>query len=102
MYYFSSLLKDPCLRWYAETYNYRPGGILGVALTDPSIKSQPPDSLPTARCFPYVGLVLSHTDLVDHENDIALSFRSSFLATTFPAQEVSTSISPVTSRKALP
>ncbi len=77
MYYFSSLLKDPCLRWYAETYNYRPGGILGVALTDPSIKSQPPDSLPTARCFPYVGLVLSHTDLVDHENDIALSFRSS-------------------------
>ena len=77
MYYFSSLLHDPCLRWYAECFNYRPNGILGVALTDSSIKSQPPDSLPTARCFPYVGLVLSHTDLTNHENDIALSFRSS-------------------------
>ena len=77
MYYFSSLLKDPCLRWYADYFNYRPNGILGVALADPSIKPEPPAGLPTARCFPYVGLVLSHTDLVDHENDIALSFRSS-------------------------
>ena len=77
MYYFSSLLKDPCLRWYAETYNYRPNGILGVALTDPTITPKPPETLPTTRCFPYVGLVLSHTDLTNHENDIALSFRSS-------------------------
>lgn len=77
MYYFSSLLRDPCLRWYAMFYNHQPSGILDVALADPSIEPQPPINLPTARCFPYVGLVCSHTDLVDHENDIAISFRSS-------------------------
>lgn len=78
LYAFSSLLRDPYLRWYAEAAGYRPGAdLLGLATYDPSIAARPPLDLPPARAFPSVGLVSFHTALGDPARDVSFLLRSS-------------------------
>ncbi len=78
MYAFSTLLRDPYIRWYAEAQKSGPGtGPMGFALFDPTIQPKPPADLPQARCFPGAGLVAMHTNLADPRNDIWLVMRSS-------------------------
>ncbi len=78
LYWFSSALRDPVARWYAEARNRGPSAdILGVVLADPALVSRPPAGLPQSRLFPSVGLVTMHSALGDADNDIYLLFRSS-------------------------
>ncbi len=78
MYHFSTLLRDPYIRWYAETQKSGPGsGAMGFALFDPSLQAKAPADLPQARAFPGVGLVAMHTNLADPKNDAWLVMRSS-------------------------
>ncbi|MBM4042589.1 MAG: DUF4962 domain-containing protein, partial [Planctomycetes bacterium] len=78
MYAFSTLLRDPYIRWYAEAQKSGPGsGAMGFALFDPSLQPKPPSDLPQARCFPGAGLVAMHTNLADPKNDVWLVMRSS-------------------------
>lgn len=75
---FSSLLRDPHLRWYSQVAGYRPGGdLLGLATWDPSIAARPPLDLPGARAFPSVGLVSMHTALGKADEDVSFLLRSS-------------------------
>lgn len=78
MYLFSTLLRDPYLRWYADFMRSGPGiSVLSFVLYDPTLKPKPPTDLPQARYFPGVGLVSLHTALGDPERDIHFLFRSS-------------------------
>jgi len=71
MYAFSSLLRDPYLRWLAEECRFRPGAdVLTVATYDPTLKARSPLKLPQTRVFPSVGLASIHTALGDRERDI--------------------------------
>ena len=71
MYQFSSLLRDPHLRWYADAQGRDGGqGVLGVVLRDASLDAKPPSGLPPSRCFPGVGLVSLHTKLGDAREDV--------------------------------
>jgi hypothetical protein len=77
MYYYSSLLNDPYLRWYAEYLGIdHPKNILGVVLKNDSITGRPPADLPQSRYFPGVGLVSLHTDLGNADEDIHFLFHS--------------------------
>jgi len=77
MYQFASLLQDPYLRSYADTWK-RDGGasILGVVLKDDTLSAKPPAELPPARCFPGVGLVSLHTALGNAAEDVHLLIHS--------------------------
>jgi hypothetical protein len=78
MYWFSTLTRDPYLRWYADATKQGPGNdIMGVMLKDDSLKGEPPTALPTARLFEGVGLACMHTDLTNGEEDVAFAMRSS-------------------------
>lgn len=78
MYWFSSVLRDPVARWYADARGRGPSSdIMGVVLADPALAARPPTALPHSRVFPSVGLVAMHSALGDAENDIYLLFRSS-------------------------
>ncbi len=78
MYHFSTLLRDPYIRWYAEAQGAGPGsGAMGFALCDPGLQPKPPADLPQARCFPGAGLVAMHANLADPKNDAWLVMRSS-------------------------
>jgi len=78
MYHFSTLLRDPCIRWYADVQKAGPGsGAMGFALCDPSLQPKPPADLPQARCFPGAGLVAMHTNLAEPKDDAWLVMRSS-------------------------
>ncbi|MBM3858407.1 MAG: DUF4962 domain-containing protein [Verrucomicrobia bacterium] len=78
MYAFSSLTRDPYLRWYADECRFKPGaGVLSVATYDPTLKARSPVELPQARVFPVAGLVSMHTALGDRERDIDFLMRSS-------------------------
>lgn len=78
MYAFSTLLRNPYARWYAEVIRSGPGrGPLGFLLYDPELPAKPPSDLPQARYFPGVGLVAMHTDLANPKENIYLLFRSS-------------------------
>jgi hypothetical protein len=75
---FSSLLRDPALRWYAEATGYRPGtDLLGLATYDPTVAARPPLDLPQARSFPSAGLVSIHTALGKADEDVSFLLRSS-------------------------
>ena len=78
MYWFSSLAKDPVIRWYADSLG-RSGGssILGIVLKDDSIQGRPPFGLPQARLFDGVGLVSLHSDFGNGDNDVIFNLRSS-------------------------
>jgi hypothetical protein len=77
MYYYSSLLNDPYLRWYADYLGIgHPKNILGVILKNDSIIGKPPTELPHSRSFPGVGLVSLHTDLGNADEDIHFLFHS--------------------------
>ncbi len=78
MYWFSSVLRDPVARWYADARQRGPSSdILGVVLADPTLVGRPPTALPQSRVFPSVGLVAMHSALGDPDNDVYLLFRSS-------------------------
>ena len=78
MYQFSTLLRDPYVRWYSAVQKAGPGSAtLGFSLYDPSLKPKPPADLPQARAFPGVGLVAMHTNLADPRDDAYLLLRSS-------------------------
>ena len=78
MYWFSTLNRDPVLRWYAEAAGAGPGSsVLGVLLRDDAIGARSPVDLPTARLFPGVGLAVMRTDLVDGANDVGFIMKSS-------------------------
>ncbi len=78
MYWFSSALRDPVARWYAQARGRGPSpDILGVVLADPTLTGRPPAALPRSRAFPSVGLVAMHAALGDPDNDVYLLFRSS-------------------------
>lgn len=78
MYWFSTLNRDPRIRWYPDSLGQDGGNsILGIVLKDDSLPSLPPFDLPPARHFPGVGLVALHTDLVDGAENVAFSLRSS-------------------------
>lgn len=77
MYHFSTLLRDPYVRWYADALDASPGtGVLGFVLADESLKAKEPSDLPSARYFPGVGLVSMHTALGDADRDIHFLFHS--------------------------
>ncbi|MDQ7839916.1 MAG: DUF4962 domain-containing protein [bacterium] len=78
MYWFSSVLRDPVARWYADARRRGPSSdILGVVLADATLAGRPPTALPQSRVFPSVGLVAMHSALGDPDNDIYLLLRSS-------------------------
>ncbi|HID06597.1 MAG TPA: DUF4962 domain-containing protein, partial [Armatimonadetes bacterium] len=78
MYHFSTLLRDPYIRWYSDYMKSGPGAsILGFVLYDPTVKSKPPTDLPQARLFAGVGLVSMHTNLADGNDDVHFLMRSS-------------------------
>ncbi len=78
LYWFSTLTRDPYVRWYPEAQQSGPGGnVLGVVLYDPSLKPKRPADLPQARLFEGVGLVAMHSALGDAKNDAYLLMRSS-------------------------
>ncbi len=78
MYWFSTLNRDPILRWFANESGVTPGNdVLSVLLRDDSIEPEPPLELPTARHFPGVGLVALRNDLVVGENDVGFMMKSS-------------------------
>ncbi|MBM3472826.1 MAG: DUF4962 domain-containing protein [Armatimonadetes bacterium] len=78
MYWFSTLTRDPYVRWYADALKQGPGSdIMGIVLKDDTLKAEAPVSLPTARLFEGVGLACLHTSLTDGEDDVAFTMRSS-------------------------
>lgn len=78
MYAFSTLLRDPYIRWYAEKSHVIPGNeLLTLSTYDPGIHAVSPLELPQSRFFPNAGLVSFHTALGDKEKDIHFLFRSS-------------------------
>jgi len=77
MYHFSTLLRDPYVRWYADAMDAGPGSsVLGFVLADESLEAKKPSELPPTRYFPGVGLVSMHTALGNAEKDIHLLFHS--------------------------
>ena len=71
MYAFSSLLKDPYIRWYADAFKVADaGGVLGVLLKDDTLEAKSASELPQARHFPGVGLVSLHSDLGNAAEDV--------------------------------
>jgi hypothetical protein len=78
IYWFSTLNRDPVIRWFADASGSGPGGsVLGVLLKDDSIAPKPPLDLPPAKLFEGVGLVALRTDLVDRTNDVGFMMKSS-------------------------
>ncbi|MGQ9729767.1 MAG: DUF4962 domain-containing protein [Candidatus Zipacnadales bacterium] len=78
MYWFSTLTRDPVLRWYAQMQRSEGGSnILGIVLKDESLIGAPPTDLPTARLFPGVGIAVLRTNLIDGEEDVGFIMRSS-------------------------
>ncbi len=78
MYWFSSALRDPVARWYADARSRGPSAdIMGVVLADPTLTPRPPSGMLQTRHFPSVGLVAMHSALGDADNDVYLLFRSS-------------------------
>lgn len=78
MYWFSSVLRDPVARWYADMRGRGPSAdILGVVLADAPPAVRDLSLLPQSRIFPSVGLVAMHSALGDAEHDVYLLFRSS-------------------------
>ena len=78
MYAFSTLNRDPYIRWYPDAMRSGPGAwTLGFALADPTLKAKPPTDLPQARRFPGAGLVAMHSSLGDAKDDAYLVLRSS-------------------------
>ena len=78
VYFFSSLLQDPYLRWHAENSPLKSlGGVLGYLLFDDQLKAKVPESLPLARYFPGVGLVSSHSTLAGRGENVGFHFHSS-------------------------
>lgn len=78
MYWFSTLTRDPYVRWYPEAQRSGPGGnVLGVVLWDPSLQAKAPTDLPQARLFDGVGLVAMHSALGRRDEDAYLLMRSS-------------------------
>ena len=78
MYAFSTLNRDPYIRWYPDAMRSGPGAwTLGFALADPTLKAKPPTDLPQARLFPGAGLVAMHANLADPKDNAYLVLRSS-------------------------
>ncbi len=78
MYAFSSLLRNPHLRWYAEHEHTAFGSdLLSLATWNPGLTARTPIELPPARLFSDVGLASIHTALGDGEQDIHFLLRSS-------------------------
>jgi len=78
LYWFSTLTRDPRLRWYPESLG-RDGGssILGIVLKDDALTGQPPVDLPQARLFEQVGLACLHSAFGNAAEDVSFSLRSS-------------------------
>ena len=77
MYQFSTLLRDPYLRWYSDFLNAGPGEYtVGAALKDDRIIGKPPLDLPQSRYFPGIGLVSLHSKFGDADEDIHFLFHS--------------------------
>ena len=71
MYWFSSLLHDPYLRWYADEMGSDGGNeVLGLVLRDDGIKGRSLAELPASRYFPGVGLVSLHSALGRADEDV--------------------------------
>jgi hypothetical protein len=78
IYWFSSLNRDPIIRWFAEESGAGPGSsVLGVLLKDDSIEARAPVDLPTSRLFEGVGLAVLRNDLVIGDNDVGFMMKSS-------------------------
>ncbi|MFP4248638.1 MAG: DUF4962 domain-containing protein [Armatimonadota bacterium] len=78
IYWFSSLNRDPIIRWFAEESGAGPGsGVLGVLLKDDSIEPRAPMDLPTSRVFPGAGLVALRTNLTLGDDDVGFLMKSS-------------------------
>ena len=78
IYWFSTLNRDPVLRWYAEAVGAGPGsGQLGILLRNDTIEARPPTHLPPARLFEGAGLAVLRTDLVNGEDDVGFIMKSS-------------------------
>ncbi|MGI5817613.1 MAG: DUF4962 domain-containing protein [Armatimonadota bacterium] len=78
IYWFSSLNRDPIIRWFAEESGAGPGSsVLGVLLKDDSIEPEAPVDLPTSRVFEGAGLVALRNDLVIGDNDVGFLMKSS-------------------------
>ena len=77
MYNYSSLLKDPYIRWYADFMNLGHGkNILGILLKNDDLKGKAPLDLPQSRYFSGIGLVSLHTNFGNAEEDIHFLFHS--------------------------
>ena len=78
MYQFSTLLRDPAIRWYSDALGRGASSdILGIVLKDDSLKGMPPAHLPQARHFEGVGLACLHTRLTNAEENVSFAMRSS-------------------------
>ncbi len=78
IYWFSTLTRDPALRWYAEAMGAGPGSSApGMVLKDPTLQARAPVELPQARLFDGIGLATLHTHLVDGDRNVMFALRSS-------------------------
>jgi len=78
MYAFSTLGRDPYVRWaHSATRRGVGADVLTAATYDPSLRARSPRDLPPARHFPAVGLAAIHTALGEKDRDVTLLFRSS-------------------------
>lgn len=71
MHAFSTLLRNPYARWYAEAQGVTADhNALGIVLKDDTLEAKDPAGLPQARYFPGVGLVSLHTALGNAKDDV--------------------------------
>ncbi len=78
LYAFSTLTRDPALRWYASESGRRAGGdLLTLATYDPALRARSPAKLPHGRVFRANGLAALHTALGDRDRDVSFVMRSS-------------------------
>jgi len=78
MYAFSTLLRDPYVRWYATASGRSFGGdLLTLATYDPTLAPRKPGELPHGRLFEANGLAALHTALGEKDRDVTFLMRSS-------------------------
>lgn len=76
-YAFSTLYRDPYLRWHAERAGGGPSGPAAINMYDPSLEPRSPDELPQSRVFESVGWAVLHSRMSRPEDNVLMILKSS-------------------------